>query len=54
MIEIKCPKCGSEYFDCHDTEFNDSEGVAWALCYCEDCGTEFDIKYKAVEINVVD
>ncbi len=54
MIEIKCPKCGSKEFDCYDTDFNLQEGIHWDLCYCEDCGANFDIRYMAVEIEEED
>lgn len=49
-IELKCPKCGSKNFDCYDTDF-DMKGTHWDFCYCEDCGTNFDIRYVAVEIE---
>lgn len=51
MIEIKCPKCGSKEFDCYDTDFNLQEGIHWDLCYCEDCGANFNIRYMAVDIE---
>lgn len=51
MIEIKCPKCGSTNYDCYDTDFDMSQGLHWDLCYCEDCGDGFKIKYVAVEIE---
>ncbi len=51
MIEIKCPKCGSKNFDCYDTDFDLYGGICWDFCCCEDCGTDFDIKYTAVEIE---
>lgn len=48
-IEIKCTKCGSKDYDCYDQD--SMGGTHWEHCYCEDCGTEFDIKYIAVEIK---
>lgn len=52
MIEIKCPNCGSEDYDCYDTNCCMEMGVHWDKCYCEECGAQFDIKYIAVEIEV--
>lgn len=54
MIEIKCPKCGSKNFYCHDADFDMQKGIHWDLCYCEDCGVDFNIKYMAVEIETED
>lgn len=54
MIEIKCHKCGSENFDCYDVSFDADYGAVRALCYCEDCGAQFDIKYVATEIEPED
>ena len=54
LIEIKCPKCGSKDFDVYDVDFNIAQGIHWDLCYCDDCGAEFKIKYIAVEIEEYD
>ena len=54
MIEIKCPKCGSEDICCYETDFDMSKGINWDFCDCRDCHTYFDIKYVAVEIEVRD
>lgn len=52
MIEIKCPVCGSTDFDCYDVSFNADYELVYALCYCDDCDAQFDIKYEAVYIEL--
>lgn len=54
MIDIKCPKCGSYEFDCYDVSFNADCNTSWNRCYCEECGTNFSIKYVAVEVELDD
>lgn len=54
MIKIECPKCNSENFDCYDTDFNIQKGIHWDLCYCEECGANFNIRYMAVDIELED
>lgn len=54
MIDIKCPKCGSYDFDCYDISFNANYEMNWALCYCEDCGTQFNVKYVFDDIELED
>lgn len=49
---IECPECGSGYFDVHDTETNYHDGIHWDYCYCEECGANFYVEYKAVEIVI--
>jgi hypothetical protein len=49
--KIKCPNCGSEDYECYDTT-NNGNGVCWEYCCCEDCDTQFDVKYVAVEIKL--
>lgn len=51
---IECPKCGSENF--HGREYvvdkhNMDNGVLWGLYCCNDCGTDFDVKYIANDID---
>lgn len=48
-IEIKCPNCGSENYECYDEYSMDSVHLEHCVCY--DCDTQFDIKYIAVEIK---
>lgn len=48
-IEIKCPECGSEEFECYDSYSMD--GVYLEHCVCYDCDELFDVKYIAVEIK---
>lgn len=54
MIEMKCPKCRSEDIDCYDTEFDIPKGLHWDFYYCRNCDTHFDVKYVAVEIEIID
>ena len=51
LTEIICPKCGSDSYDCYDTE-NDGDGICIEHCYCEECDAEFDVKYIAIEITL--
>ena len=51
ITEIRCPKCGSDSYDCYNTE-NNGSGVHWDYCYCEDCDAQFDVKDIATEIKL--
>lgn len=51
---IECPKCGSTTYDCTDTENSPIFGTYWEYCYCEDCGANFTVEYKVVEITLND
>jgi hypothetical protein len=50
MLELKCPLCGSNQFDCVDTDY-DGRGTHWDICNCDRCGHTFKIKYVAVSIE---
>ena len=54
MIEMKCPKCGSEDIDCYETAFDIPRGLHWDFYCCENCKAYFDVKYVAVEIELRD
>ena len=51
MLEFKCPKCGSEDFDCFDIDFDMSAGIHWDICSCNECEELFKIKYSVVAIE---
>lgn len=51
MSKVVCPKCESEEFDMYDTEYSMNYEYHFAFCYCEDCGTQFRVKYEMVEIK---
>lgn len=54
MIKIECPKCGSDNFNCYDTDFNSNKGIHWDLCDCEDCGASFNVRYRVEDIELVE
>lgn len=54
MFKIECPKCGSDNFNCYDTDFDIRKGIHWDLCDCMDCGASFNIRYRAEDIEFVD
>ena len=43
-MEIKCPYCGSEEYECFDTCGIDEEALQ-KLCVCLDCDKQFSITY---------
>ena len=51
MLELKCPICGSEQFDCFDMDY-DGHGLHWDICNCNECGAIFKIRYIAVDIEL--
>jgi hypothetical protein len=51
MSKVKCPKCGSEEFDCYDTNSYYDDGTHVEDCYCEECDCQFTVKYEMVEIK---
>lgn len=53
MINLKCPKCGSEDFDCFDMDSTLDGNTKWDICSCDECGALFEIKYVAVAIEQI-
>ena len=53
----KCPKCGNEWFESVDTEYDwggDSDTMtATTISWCSKCGTDFNViyKYKLISID---
>ena len=51
MSKVKCPKCGSEEFDCYDLDSYYEDGTHEENCVCYECDCQFTVKYKMVEIK---
>lgn len=49
QMEIKCPYCGSEEYECYD-RCGDGTMRPIDLCVCEECEKQFSIIFEAVEI----
>lgn len=43
-MEIKCPYCGSEEYECYDTCGGSGENIQ-ELCACLDCDKQFSVIY---------
>ena len=48
-MEIKCPYCGSEEYECYD-RVGDGTMAPEDLCVCEKCDKQFSILYTASRI----
>ncbi len=51
MSKVKCPKCGSEEFDCYDMNSYYEDGTYEENCVCYECDAQFTVKYKMVSIE---
>ena len=49
-MEIACPYCGSENYECFD-RVGDGTVEPRDLCVCEDCNKQFDIVYTISRIE---
>ncbi len=50
-IDVKCPNCESPDYISFDEDYDDE----WItlLCECLNCGTKYQINYRAVEIGTI-